>query len=63
METVSLLIKSRTTDDKSIQTTVPNVNPEATNAQIISLAQALNALTTNVYSGVIKVTKEEIISE
>ena len=63
METVSLILKSRTTDDKSIQTTVPNVNPEATNAQIISLAQALNALTTNTYSGVIKVTKEEIISE
>lgn len=63
METVSLLIKSRTTDDKSIQTTVPNVNPEATNSQIISLAQALNALTQNTYSGVIKVTKEEIIGE
>lgn len=63
METVSLILKSRTTNDKSIQTTVPNVNPEATNAQIISLAQALNALTTNTYSGVIKVTKEEIIGE
>lgn len=63
METVSLLLKSRTTNDKSIQTTVPNVNPEATNAQIVALAQALNALTTNVYSGVIKVTKEEIIGE
>lgn len=63
METVSLLLKSRTPDDKSIQTTIPNVNPEATNAQIISLAQALNALTQNTYSGVIKVTKEEIIGE
>ena len=58
---ISLVITSTDTSEKKNTTTVTNINPEATNAQIKQLAQKLIAFTTDTYVGVTKVTKEEVI--
>lgn len=58
---ISLVISSTDTSEKKNTTTVTNINPEATNAQIKQLAQKLIAFTTDTYVGVTKVTKEEVI--
>lgn len=55
----SLQIKSMS-NDKTNTTTIQYVNPEATNAQLVQLAQKIIALTTDTYSGVYKITKEVI---
>lgn len=61
MAEISLVIQSTDTSSKKNTTTVTNINPEATNAQIKQLAQKLIAFTTDTYIGVTKVTKEEVI--
>lgn len=58
---ISLVITSTDTLEKKNTTTVTNINPEATNAQIKQLAQKLIAFTTDTYVGLTKVTKEEVI--
>ena len=58
---ISLVITSTDTSAKKNTTTVTNINPEATNAQIKQLAQKLIAFTTDTYVGVTKVTKDEVI--
>lgn len=59
--TVSIEIKATDPVLKSTKTTITNVNPEATNAKLIQLAQSLNALTNNTYEGTTKITKEVLI--
>ena len=58
---ISLVNTSTDTSAKKNTTTVTNINPEATNAQIKQLAQKLIAFTTDTYVGVMKVTKEDVI--
>ena len=61
MTEISLVIQSTDTSAKKNTTTVTNINPEATNAQIKQLAQKLIAFTTDTYVSVTKITKEDVI--
>lgn len=58
---ISMVIQSTDTSDKKQTNTVTYINPEATNSQIRTFAQKIIALTTDTYTGVTKVTKEEVI--
>lgn len=61
MATETLLtLKAKDTSDKSVTTSIRYVNPEQTNAILKEYAQMLNALTTNTYDSLTKVTKEVI---
>lgn len=61
MATETLLtLKAKDTSDKSVTTSIRYVNPEASNEVLKTYAQMLNALTTNTYDKLTKVTKEEI---
>lgn len=58
----NLIIKTKTANgDKSITTTITYVNPNATNAELIQLADALNALTSNTKTQYIKDSREVLI--
>lgn len=59
----SLSIKGKTQANESTTATVNYVNPNATNAQLVSLATALNDLTTNTIADVTKVSKESIFND
>lgn len=59
MET-NIEIEAKDQSDKTVKTTVTYVNGGASNALLKSFAQQLNALTTNIYVGTQKITKEEI---
>lgn len=56
----SLSIKGKTPSNDAITSTINYVNPNATNAQLESLATAMNDLTTNTIADVIKITKESL---
>lgn len=56
----SLSIKGKTQSDESTTATVNYVNPNATNGQLVSLATALNNLTTNTITDVTKISKESL---
>lgn len=60
MASTSIEIKATDQENKSVKTTVTYVNGGASNATLKQFAQMLNALTTNVYDGTTKITKEEI---
>lgn len=60
MASTSIEIKATDQEDKSVKTTVTYVNGSASSATLKQFAQMLNALTTNVYDGTTKITKEEI---
>ena len=55
-----MTITATDTTGKKITTNVSDINPEATNQNIKSFAQQLNALTTNTYVQTSKTTKEDI---
>lgn len=57
---VTMTITATDTTGKKITTNVSDINPEATNQNIKSFAQQLNALTTNTYVQTSKTTKEDI---
>lgn len=57
----NLVIKETTSNQKNISTTISYINPNATNAQILSLARAINALTTNTLNQTIKETREVLV--
>lgn len=58
----NLIIKTKTANgDKSITTTITYVNPNATNAELIQLADALNALTSNTKTQYIKDSREVLV--
>lgn len=58
---ISLVMKTTDTAGDVITTTILNVNPEASNEQLFTLAQKLNAFTENMFRSVSKVTKEELL--
>ena len=60
MVNTSLEIRATDLEDKTVKTAVTYVNGSASNATLKQFAQMLNALTTNVYDGTTKITKEEI---
>lgn len=60
MVNTSIEIKATDQEDKAVKTTVTYVNGSVSNATLKQFAQMLNALTTNVYDGTARITKEEI---
>ena len=60
-KTVTLSINTTDTSAKKQTTNISNVNPQATNANLLQFAQMLVALTTDTYNGATKITKESVI--
>lgn len=60
-KTVTLSINTTDINDKKQVTNVSNVNPQATNANLLQFAQILVALTTDTYVSAMKITKESVI--
>ena len=60
MAKVSLEIET-TANSKKNTTNVSYVNPNATNEKLREFAQMLVALTTDIYVGTTKITKESVI--
>lgn len=58
---VNVVITQNDTSGKKLTTTISYVNGEASNAALATLAQSLNALTTNLYISASKETKGEIL--
>lgn len=58
----SLIIESTSGGDKK-QKSITDINPNATNEQLRVLAQGINRLTTNIYTGGTKVLKQNIAEE
>lgn len=56
----SITLSQQVSSDTKKTRSITNINPEATNQQLISLATALNALTTNTLNGINRVDKTEI---
>ena len=57
-EKVSIIITATDPNAKSVTTTVTDVNPEATNSDLVTFAQMLNGLTQNTYVSAKKVKTE-----
>lgn len=55
------VIINATVNNKKIATTLGYVNPQVTNAKLLALAQALNALTTNIFTSATKEVKGEVL--
>ena len=62
MADVSVVIKSKTTDEKTSTTTVTYVNPEATNAELYALGQKIYSFTTTSDPIIIKQTNEVLLA-
>ena len=54
----NIIINATTT---ALTTTITYVNPNAANSKLLSLAQTLNALTTNTFTNATKETKGEVL--
>ena len=61
MAKISLEISTTTTSGKKNTTNVSYINPQATNDKLRQFAQMLIALTTDIYVGTTKITKESVI--
>ena len=61
MAKVSIEIETTTAMARKNTTNISYVNPQATNEKLLQFAQMLVALTTDVYNGVTKITKESVI--
>ena len=57
----NIIINATTTASKKLTTTITYVNPNAANSKLLSLAQTLNALTTNTFTNATKETKGEVL--
>jgi len=57
---VSLVLSTKDTSNKTESMSVTNINPQATNAQIIEFTNKLMAFSTNSLQTISKVTKEEV---
>lgn len=55
---VSIQIKSTDTSGNKITSTISDVNPQATAANLLTFAQMMNSLTSNNYNETIKITRE-----
>lgn len=60
---VNLVIQSLDQNNKKVTDTIMYVNPEATDSQLLSLAEQLNALSYNSYVQTSKVTTEVLTNE
>lgn len=58
--TISLVLSTRTTTNKSESMSITNINSEATNAQIVQFVEKLMAFSYNRLGSISKVTKEEV---
>lgn len=56
----SLTLEQMTSTNTKKSRSITNINPDATNQQLINLATSLNALTTNTLKGINRVDKTEI---
>lgn len=57
---VSLVLSTTTQQNKKETMSITNVNPEATNQQIINFVETLMTFSTNSLTSINKVTKEEV---
>lgn len=60
MGTTALSIKGKTSSGDGITSTINYVNPNATAAQLVSLATAMNNLTTNTVSDITRIDKNSL---
>ena len=58
MANTSIILESTSATGKKLRKAITDVNSEATNAQLKSFAQQLNALSTNTYGSTARVTKD-----
>lgn len=58
---VSISISTTNQSGKNKTTNVNYINPQATNEKLAQFSQMLIALTTEIYMGVTKITKESVI--
>ena len=58
---ISISINTTNQSGKKQTTNINYINPQATNEKLREFAQMLTALTTEVYMGVTKITKESVI--
>lgn len=58
----SLSIKGKTQANDGVTSTINYVNPNATDAQLVSLATAFNNLTTNTVSDITRIDKNSLIN-
>lgn len=59
----SIIIETLDANGKKYQKAYPNVNPNATNAQLKSFAMTVTNLTDNVYTGGTRVIKVDLDDE
>lgn len=57
---ISLVLSTKSLEDKTESMSVSDINPQATNQQIIDFADMLMGFSTNSLMKVSKVTKEEV---
>lgn len=60
MANVKIAISWTDTNSKKGTTNITNINPEASNNDLVDFAQMLNDLTGNTYTGTTKITEEDI---
>lgn len=58
---ISISINTTSQSGKKQTTNINYINPQSTNEKLREFAQMLTALTTEVYMGVTKITKESVI--
>ena len=58
---ISISINTKDNSGKKQTTNVNYINSEATNEKLAQFAQMLTALTTEIYYGTTKITKESVI--
>lgn len=56
----SLMIYSKDTENKDMSKTITDINPEALSSELKAMAQAFNALTSNVYQSADRVARENV---
>lgn len=62
MADVSVVIKSKTTDEKTSTTTITNVNPDATNAKLYELGYKIFSFTNTSNPIITKQTSEVLLA-
>lgn len=58
----SLSIKGKTQGNDAVTSTINYVNPNATSAQLVSLATAMNNLTTNTVADITRIDKNSLVN-
>lgn len=54
----NLIIKAKSSNQKNVTTTISYVNPNATTAQLVEFANAINSLTSNTKTQLLKESRE-----